>query len=89
MGAPGDKLRGEQTGLRQLGTDVRSLLDTTMTIANDTKAGDNRWSGPQAERVRGELSVWKRKLHTMADNVDAEANQRGRDATAADVKPDK
>jgi hypothetical protein len=88
MGTEGDKLRGEQTGLRELAGAVRDVLDTTITVADDRKADDNRWSGPQAERVRGELSVWKRKLLTLADDLDAAANQRGRDATTADAKPD-
>src|SRR5689334_22342209 len=89
MSAEGDKLRGEQSGLRELAGELRSLLDATITVAEDQKAKANRWSGPQAERVRGELSVWKRKLVTMADGLDTAASQRGRDATAADAKPDK
>lgn len=88
MSTEGDKLRGEQAGLRELSGEVRGLLDATITVADDTKAKANRWSGPQAERVRGELSVWKRKLLTLADDLDATANQRGRDATTADAKPD-
>lgn len=89
MSTEGDKLRGEQSGLRELAGEVRSLLDATITVAEDQKAKANRWSGPQAERVRGELSVWKRKLLTFADDLDTAANQRGRDATTADAKPDK
>ncbi|WP_433892034.1 hypothetical protein [Streptomyces sp. CA-111067] len=86
MGAQGDKLRGEKTRLHQLSTDTRALLDSTTEIAADRKAGDQSWSGPQAERVRGELKVWKGKLATIADQLDAEGGQRGRDADAADSK---
>lgn len=84
MSAKGDKLRTEQSGLTQVAKDVRGLLDSTITVAEDRTAGDNRWSGPQAERVRGELSVWKGKMHTMADQLDTEATQRGKDAAKAD-----
>ncbi|MFG1807185.1 hypothetical protein [Streptomyces sp. NPDC049040] len=84
MSAKGDKLRTEQSGLTQLAKDVRGLLDSTIAVAEDRAAGDNRWSGPQAERIRGELSVWKGKAHTMADQLDTEATQRGKDATTAD-----
>lgn len=89
MSAKGDQLRTEKSSLHQLGKDVRALLDDTMTVAQDVKAGGNRWSGPQADRVRGELSVWQGKLGTMADDLEAEADRRGRDATAADAHPDK
>lgn len=84
MSAEGDRLRTEQSGLTQLAKDVRSLLDSTIAVAEDRAAGDNRWAGPQADRVRGELSVWKGKAHTMADTLDTEAGQRGKDATKAD-----
>jgi hypothetical protein len=86
MSAQGDKLRGEKTRLHQLSTDARALLDSTTEIAEDRKAEDKRWSGPQAERVRGELKLWKGKLGTMADRLDAEGGQRGRDADTADSK---
>jgi hypothetical protein len=89
MSAKGDKLRTEKSNLHQLAKDVKALLDDTVTLAQDRKAGDNRWSGPQADRVRGELSTWQGKLATMADNLDAEADKRGRDATAADAAPGK
>jgi hypothetical protein len=85
MSAKGDKLRAEQRSLTQLGADVRALLDATITVAADGQAGDGRWSGPQADRVRGELSVWKGKVHTMADQLDTEAAQRGKNATTADA----
>jgi hypothetical protein len=87
MSAKGDQLRTEKSNLHQLAKDVKALLDDTVTIAQDRKAGANRWSGPQADRVRGELSVWQGRLGTMAGNLDTEANKRGRDATAADAKP--
>jgi len=87
MSAQGDKLRGEKGGLRQLATDTRTLLDSTTETAEDRKAGDQRWSGPQAERIRGELRVWKGKLGTMADQLDSEGDRRGRDADLADAEP--
>lgn len=83
----GDKLRAEQGGLRQLAHDVRTALDPTITIAADNAAGDHRWSGPQAERIRGELGVRQGKLRTMADQLDTESGQRGRKADTADAKP--
>lgn len=89
MSAQGDKLRGEKARLHQLSTDTRALLDSTTEIAEDRKAGEKRWSGPQAERVRGELKVWKSKLGTMADQLDTEGVQRGRDADTADNKSGK
>ena len=88
MSTKGDRLRTEKSSLHQLGKDVRALLDDTVTVAQDRRAGGNRWAGPQADRVRGELSVWQSKLGTMADNLEAEADKRGRDATAADALPD-
>ena len=87
MSTGGDRLRTEQSGLTRLAADVRSLLDAAATLAEDRAAGGNRWSGPQADRVRGELSVWKGRAHTMADTLDTEAAQRGKDAAKADKAP--
>ncbi|WUH94374.1 hypothetical protein OG900_32385 [Streptomyces sp. NBC_00433] len=87
MSTEGDRLRTEQAGLARLAADVRSLLDATATLAEDRAAGDSRWSGPQADRVRGELSVWKGRARTVADTLDTEAAQRGKDAVKADKAP--
>lgn len=89
MSAKGDRLRTEKSHLHQLAKDVKALLDDTVTVAQDRGAGENQWSGPQADRVRGELSVWQGRLDTLGDQLDAEGNQRGRDATAADAEPAK
>ncbi|MGW3494248.1 hypothetical protein [Streptomyces sp. NPDC001020] len=65
--------------LCKLAADVRHLLDDPIDIAADKHVkSDERWQGPTAERVRGELQIRKGKLETMATNVEQEATQRGK-----------
>ncbi|WP_431043792.1 hypothetical protein ACQUSR_19135 [Streptomyces sp. P1-3] len=70
----------EAERLRQLAKDVRHLLDEPIRIAADKDAKpDDRWQGPNATKVRGELSVRKGRLDTMADAIEREATKRMKD----------
>jgi hypothetical protein len=65
--------------LRKLAADVRHLLDGPIDIAADNHVkSDERWQGPTAERVRGELQTRKGKLETVATNIEIEATQRSK-----------
>ncbi|WP_327695387.1 hypothetical protein [Streptomyces sp. NBC_00459] len=72
----------EEAGkIRQLAADVRKLLDDPVEIAADSQAKqDERWQGPTAERVRGELKIRKGKLGSMADSLEKSATQRGKES---------
>ncbi|MFD9001865.1 hypothetical protein ACFV0T_12970 [Streptomyces sp. NPDC059582] len=60
--------------IRQLAEDVRKLLDQSIEIAADQQAkADERWQGPTAEKVRGELKVRKGRLGSMADDLEGSA----------------
>ena len=64
----------DATNLRKLADDVRKLLDDPIGIAADKHAkADERWEGPTATRIRGELGTRKGKLETMATNIETEA----------------
>ncbi|MEU7603089.1 hypothetical protein AB0B78_06275 [Streptomyces sp. NPDC040724] len=67
----------EAADLRKLADDIRALLNEPIEIAADrnAKAGE-QWQGPNAEHVRGELSVRKTRLGTMAGELDKEAGNR-------------
>ncbi|MEV0981285.1 hypothetical protein [Streptomyces sp. NPDC049915] len=71
----------EEAGkIRQLAEDVRTLLDQPIEIAADRQAKpDERWAGPTAEKVRGELKVRKGRLGSMADTLEKSATQRGKE----------
>ncbi|MGW2817733.1 hypothetical protein [Streptomyces sp. NPDC001415] len=63
--------------LRRLADDIRKLLDEPIAIAADQNVPtEDRWAGPNAERIRGELSGRKTKLGIMADAIDKEAANR-------------
>ncbi len=67
----------DATDLRKLAADVRKLLDGPEKIAADEQAPpDERWQGPTATRVRGEIRTRKTKLDTMATNIEKEAGKR-------------
>ncbi|MFF3977837.1 hypothetical protein ACWGNF_04635 [Streptomyces sp. NPDC055808] len=77
----------EATDLRKLADDIRKLLDEPITIAADQSVKeDQRWAGPNAERIRGELSARKTKLGTMADTIDQAAANR-KDTGSGPNKP--
>lgn len=64
----------EASKLRKLAEDVRTLLDAPIEIATDKGAnGNGRWTGPNADAVRGELTVRKRRLGSMAVEIEKES----------------
>ncbi|MFD3539755.1 hypothetical protein ACFWUQ_09680 [Streptomyces sp. NPDC058662] len=68
--------------LRKLADDLRTLLNEPIEIAADRNAkADERWLGPTAEHVRGELATRKARLGTMAGELDKEAANRKDKAT--------
>ena len=71
----------EEAGkIRQLAEDVRNLLNAPIEIAADKQAKpDERWQGPTAEKVRGELKVRKGRLSTMADELEKSATRRSKE----------
>ena len=63
--------------LRKLADDLRALLDEPIEIVADRHAkADERWQGPNAEHVRGELATRKTRLGTMTAELDKEAAHR-------------
>ncbi|MFD7873041.1 hypothetical protein ACFV5G_02740 [Streptomyces sp. NPDC059766] len=71
----------EEAGrIRQLAEDVRKLLDQPIEIAADRHVkADERWQGPTAEKVRGELRVRKGRLGSMADDLEKSAVRRDKE----------
>ena len=71
----------EEAGkIRQLAGEVRKLLDEPIEIAADKNTKpQERWAGPTAEKVRGELKVRKGRLGTMADDLEKSATRRSKE----------
>ncbi|MDQ0930253.1 hypothetical protein [Streptomyces turgidiscabies] len=71
----------EEAGkIHQLAEDIRKLIDQPIEIAADAQVKkDERWQGPTAEKVRGELKVRKTRLGSMADDLERAATQRGKE----------
>ncbi|MER5564537.1 hypothetical protein ACFW17_29745 [Streptomyces sp. NPDC058961] len=67
----------EAGDLRKLADDIRRLLDEPIALASDQNVPtEERWAGPNAERIRSELSGRKSKLAIMADAIEGEAANR-------------
>lgn len=75
----------EEAGrIRQLAAEIRRLLDNPIEIAADQHAKEEeRWQGPTADKVRGELKVRKGRLGSMADDLEKLATQRGKEDDGA------
>jgi hypothetical protein len=62
---------GEHNLIQSLAKDVRELLDSSVEVAADRGVPtDQQWAGPNAEHVRGQLQVHKKRLATIAGELE-------------------
>jgi hypothetical protein len=75
------KERGESKLIRSLAKDVRELLDSSVEVAADRGVpSDQQWTGPNAEHVRGQLQVHKKRLATIAGELEKLITGKGGDS---------
>ncbi|MFG2949079.1 WXG100 family type VII secretion target [Streptomyces adustus] len=63
--------------LRALAEDIAALVDAPHNFATTTM---KTWSGPHADRVRGELRTWRTKCTHVAEALRQEAHKCDRSA---------
>ena len=80
MGSRGaQELTTRASALRSLADEIEALPDQVRTFATQTMKD---WSGPNADRTRGDLGAWRTKCRTVADILRGEARtceQKARD----------
>ena len=82
MGSQGaQELTARASELRSLADEIEALPDQVGTFATQTMKD---WSGPNADRTRGDLGSWRTKCRTIADTLRGEA--RTCEQNAKDLK---
>lgn len=72
------ELTERATKLRSLAEHIASMADPSHTFATVTM---KKWSGPHAERIRGDLKGWRTKCGTVAEALRDEARKCDKSAT--------
>lgn len=64
------ELTDRASRLRGLADEIEALPDSARTFATATMKD---WSGPHADRTRGELGTWRTTCRTVAESLRTEA----------------